>query len=153
MPKGDIITLPEQFVKSWGKEFKGGARSIVVKTTLDGEEVFTRARITVDLRSGKPVLMVADRANKRIQNFTMDGKHIGFVERVSLPCHFSELNGVVVVPELDARVSLLDRKEPRDRFTPGKFVCPHGACFDHNGNILVVEWVEVGRVTKLRHIT
>ena len=34
-------------------------------------------------------------------------------------------------------------------FLPGQFVCPHGACFDAEGNIYVVEWVEVGRVTKL----
>ena len=40
----------------------------------------------------------------------------------------------------------------RDHFTPGKFVAPHGACFDHAGNIFVVEWVEVGRVTKLRKV-
>jgi hypothetical protein len=38
-------------------------------------------------------------------------------------------------------------------FAPGRFVCPHGACFDHEGNIFVVEWVESGRVTKLRKIT
>ena len=44
------------------------------------------------------------------------------------------------------------RKLPRDRFTSGKFVCPHGACFDHNGNIFVVEWVEVGRVSNLRKV-
>ena len=35
----------------------------------------------------------------------------------------------------------------------GKFVAPHGACFDHSGNIFVVEWVEVGRVSKLRHVS
>ena len=78
----------------------------------------------------------------------------------------------MVVPDLGARVTLLDssnkviehlgddsssnwgelRKQPRDKFMPGKFVCPHGACFDHEGNIFVVEWVEVGRVTKLRHV-
>ena len=40
----------------------------------------------------------------------------------------------------------------REAFTPGKFVAPHGACFDHAGNIFVVEWVEVGRVTKLRKV-
>ena len=28
----------------------------------------------------------------------------------------------------------------------------HGACFDRTGNIFVVEWVEVGRVTKLRKV-
>ena len=44
------------------------------------------------------------------------------------------------------------RKLSRDHFTPGRFVCPHGACFDHAGNIFVVEWVEVGRVSKLRRV-
>ena len=44
------------------------------------------------------------------------------------------------------------RKMPRDHFIPGKFVCPHGACFDHAGHIFVVERVEIGRVTKLRHV-
>jgi hypothetical protein len=34
----------------------------------------------------------------------------------------------------------------------GKFVAPHGACFDHMRNLFVVEWVEVGRVTKLRRL-
>jgi hypothetical protein len=37
-------------------------------------------------------------------------------------------------------------------FVSGRFVCPHGACFDHEGNIFVVEWVEAGRVTKLRRL-
>ena len=44
------------------------------------------------------------------------------------------------------------RQQARDAFIPGRFLCPHGACFDHRGNIFVVEWVEVGRVTKLRKI-
>jgi len=35
---------------------------------------------------------------------------------------------------------------------PGQFVNPHGACFDHAGNIFVAEWVEIGRVTKLRKL-
>ena len=44
------------------------------------------------------------------------------------------------------------RKQPREKFPAGKFVAPHGACFDHQGNIFIVEWVEVGRVTKLRRL-
>jgi hypothetical protein len=78
----------------------------------------------------------------------------------------------MVIPDLNARVTLLDKNNrvlvqlgddstsdyrktrtmSRDAFTAGKFVCPHGACFDHLGNIFVVEWVEVGRVTKLRKV-
>ena len=44
------------------------------------------------------------------------------------------------------------REQSRDTFIPGRFLGPHGACFDHEGNIFVVEWVEVGRVTKLRKV-
>jgi len=128
--------------------------------------------ITMDLRGPQPVVMVADRTNHRIQNFTLEGKHINFVEGVLSPCHFGERKGVMVVPDLDARVTLIGRDnkviehlgeddpktarprrtKARDAFLPGKFVCPHGACFDHKGNIFVVEWVEVGRVTKLRKV-
>ena len=133
--------------------------------------------IMVDTRGGtsSPVLVVADRGNHRLQRFTLDGKHIDFVDGTTLPCHFSVFkNGDVVIPDLGAKVTLLDRrnkviaqlgddsaantwgelrKQPREKFLPGKFVCPHGACFDHAGNIFVVEWVEVGRVTKLRKVS
>ncbi len=130
--------------------------------------------IVVDLREKTPVLLVADRGNARIQRFTLEGKHIDFVAGTKLPCHFHVFkNGDVVVPDLGARVTLYDKKNQvvghlgddseskwrdtrklaREAFTPGKFVAPHGACFDHAGNIFVVEWVEVGRVTKLRHVS
>jgi hypothetical protein len=129
--------------------------------------------LIVDTRSGTPVLVVADRGNHRIQRFQLDGTPIDTIAGTNLPCHFNVFrNGDVVVPDLGARVTLLDRnnqviehlgddsqskwsdtrKLSRDHFTPGKFVCPHSACFDHAGNIFVVEWVEVGRVTKLRHV-
>jgi hypothetical protein len=129
--------------------------------------------IIVDRRGATPILTVADRGNARIQRFTLDGAHLDFVGGTNLPCHFNFFkNGDVVVPDLGARVTLLDqhnqvianlgddsaspwrdtRKLSRDHFTPGKFVAPHGACFDHKGNIFVVEWVEVGRVTKLRRV-
>jgi len=254
-----------KFVKSWGKDFRGGAhglhiakegkneylylcdtkRAIVVKTTLDGEEVFTigypdKAKeyepdadgkkkkysptnltlapngdiyvgdgygssyinqynskgeyirtfgglgsgegqlscphgIWMDTRVSQPVLTVADRTNKRLQTFTLDGKHIAFVksDQLTSPCHFNTRKGKVVIPDLDASVAILDEKnnvvttlgraedakaartlrtKERESFVPGKFICPHGACFDHKGNVYVVEWVEVGRVTKLQRV-
>jgi hypothetical protein len=130
--------------------------------------------IILDSRGSEPVLLVADRSNKRIQRFTLEGKHIDFIYGTNAPCHFNIYkNGDVVLPDLFARVTLMDkdnkiitqlgddseankymetRKLTRDHFTPGKFVCPHGACWDHKGNIYVVEWVEVGRVTKLTKV-
>jgi hypothetical protein len=130
--------------------------------------------IWVDTRGSHPLLVVADRRNNRLQRFTLDGAHVDFVTGFRLPCHFDERKGTVVVPDLHGRVTLMDadnriiehlgdsnapvwnnpmRNQSRDTFIPGQFICPHGACFDHEGNIFVVEWVEVGRVTKLRKVS
>ena len=128
--------------------------------------------IWMDTRGATPVLVVADRQNRRVQRFTPDGKHLDFVNGFRLPCHFHEHNGTVVVPDLQGRVTLIGRNnevithlgdagtgswdplrtQPREHFIPGQFICPHGAAFDRSGNIFVVEWVEVGRVTKLRKV-
>jgi hypothetical protein len=128
--------------------------------------------IWVDTRTSEPLLMVADRGNRRIQTFTLDGRHVGIIEGVKQPCHFHRHKDIVVVPDLAARVTLLDRNnrvilhlgdggdaarplrtKERNEFIPGQFICPHSACFDPDGNIFVVEYVEVGRVTKLRKVS
>jgi hypothetical protein len=127
--------------------------------------------ITIDTRGPEPVILIADRSNRRLQLFSLDGRHRGFVTReLRSPCHFDERNGLLLVPDLEARVTILNkdnelvvhlgdgenfklRDKPRDQFIAGKFIAPHSACFDKDGNIFVVEWVEVGRVTKLRRVS
>lgn len=125
----------------------------------------------VDLRDpGKPILLVADRGNNRIVRYTLDDKPIDIVEGTRLPCYFHERGDDVVVPDLSGPVFILDKNnkiavtmgqgpgnpprttEDRSKFIAGQFVAPHGATFDHNGNIFIVEWVEIGRVTKLRKV-
>jgi hypothetical protein len=81
----------------------------------------------------------------------------------------------MVVPDLQSRVTVYDQSNKvithlgdgayagrqnqlrvatdRSQFEPGKFITPHGAWFDHAGNIFVGEWVEIGRVTKLRKVS
>ena len=127
--------------------------------------------LMVDLRNENPVLVVADRANHRLQNFSLVGQSLGFVtDNVLEPCHFHTHGKLMVVPDLHSRVTLLDenfklvaqlgegpgyqglRTLSRDHFVPGQFVAPHSAYFDPDGNIFVVEWVECGRVTKLRKL-
>jgi DNA-binding beta-propeller fold protein YncE len=250
-----VFDADGKFVRSWGAEFKGGAhglhlhkegsedflyladqaRGIVVKTTLDGQDVWRRRcpddsglygtpaeyrptniavapngdiyvadgygkswihiytprgdyvrsfgglgkergqtncphGIMVDLRGYQPMLVVADRSNRRLQYFTLDGRHGWFVtDELRSPCHFHFRGEEMVVPDLEARVSIFDKKnklivhlgdgqnfalrdKPRDQFIPGKFIAPHSAIFDHKGNIFVVEWVEVGRVTRLERV-
>lgn len=134
----------------------------------------------VDARNKeKPVLVVCDRANARLQWFNLDGTVIDASkprELVLFPAHAKTRGDVLLVPDLHARVSLLDkankpivhlgddeewRKKVLDGFkirnqpkqwVAGKFVHPHDAAFDKDGNIFVVEWVATGRVTLLKKV-
>ena len=249
-----------KFIKSWGPEFQKGAhgcllrkegnteylylsdyeRHVVVKTTLDGETIWTlkwpqdsgvyekeeqfkptntvvapngdiyvadgyglsyihqynpkleRIRtwggkgteagkldcphgIWIDTRESEPSLLVTDRSNGRLQRFSMDGKHMGFLtDGMRRPCHFDQAkNGDLLIPDLWGVVTIYDRQNKavaelgdnqkvwekqgwpnlaRETWQPGKFISPHAACWDKHGDMYVVEWIEVGRVTKLRRV-
>jgi hypothetical protein len=129
----------------------------------------------VDTRGPEPVLVVADRGNRRLQVFTPDGTHLRTVKdesRLRMPCHFHVRGDLMVCPDLDSQVCLLDRDyrvvaqlgdgqaingkvgsrrvQSRGEFTPGKFITPHAAIFLANGDILVAEWLPIGRLTLLR---
>lgn len=132
--------------------------------------------IAFNFRSGTPELYVADRGNKRVQVFDDQGRYLRCVGAVTLhsPCMFSFLGDLCLVPELSARVDILDRDDhlvatlgdngfastqpgwPNhnvtghpERIAPGKFNSPHGATFAPSGDIYVVEWILGGRITKL----
>ncbi len=146
--------------------------------TEDGK-MRTPHGIWLDDRPGRDVeLVVADRANARLQYFALDGKFLRVVEGVSFPAHFDVRGDELLVPDLHARVTILDRdnkvithlgydqawtdrvlgggklslRGQPNQWESGRFVHPHDACYDSNGNIFVVEWVPTGRVTKLRHL-
>ena len=133
----------------------------------------------LDDRAGRePSLVVADRANARLQYFSLDGKHLGFVGEMSFPADIDIQGEILLVPDLHARITLLDkdnkvidhlgynaewtkkvtakgfpvRQDPK-LWEPGRFVHPHDACFDRDGNIFVAEWVPTGRVSKLRKVS
>ncbi|MCL4691490.1 MAG: hypothetical protein KJ060_03155 [Candidatus Hydrogenedentes bacterium] len=130
--------------------------------------------ILVDTRGDTPVLVVADRANVRLQYFDLDGNHLGFVtEELRFPCHFDQRGDDLLIPDLYGRVTIFDKDNklithlgdnpgvekaegypnlPHNQRIPGKFISPHGAIWDRTGNIYVVEWVNDGRVTKLRRV-
>jgi hypothetical protein len=124
----------------------------------------------LDDRSGDPLLAVADRGNRRIQYFDLEGKHVKFVtEGVRMPCHFSTKENEMLFPDLESVVTILDednkviihlgdghpsnlRDHSRKDFVPGKFIHPHDAMFLANGDILVAEWVPIGRITLLKKL-
>ncbi|NHN35211.1 hypothetical protein [Paenibacillus agricola] len=127
--------------------------------------------ISVNLRGHEPELYVADRRNHRIQVFTMNGQHKRFMEHnLDLPCSFYFFGDEVYIPDLDSRVTILDKDDrlithlgedqqaykqkgwpnlPKAYFRPDKFSSPHGVCVDSRGDMYVVEWISEGRLTKL----
>lgn len=133
----------------------------------------------LDARGDKPAIVVCDRANGRLQWFSLAGEVLEATEggkTVLFPAHAKTRGDVLLVPDLHARVSLFGkdnkpivhlgddaewRKKVLDGFKvrtqpkewlPGKFVHPHDAAFDKDGNIFVVEWVATGRVTLLKNV-
>ncbi len=171
-PNGDFY-VADGYGKSWIHQYSASAkyiRSFGGPGKERGQTLCSHG-LMVDTRGPEPLLVVADRSNHRLQYFTFEGRPICFVtEGMRLPCHFHQHQGDLVVPDLMAEVTILDRTNkvivhlgdggtykglrdrPRTSFIPGKFIAPHSAYYDAEGNIFVVEWVEVGRVTKLRKI-
>lgn len=135
----------------------------------------------IDNRPGREIsVVVADRANKRLQWFTLGGKHLKTLDGFILPANLDTRGDVLLVPDLSARITLLGKddqvivhlgEDPAwreqvlkdnmklrsddkgDGWVSGKFLHPHDACFDPAGNIYVAEWVNTGRITKLRKVS
>ncbi len=177
-PRAGHVYIADGYGKSWIHEYtpKGQyVRSFAGPGKERGQTACPHG-IAIDPRQSAaggatgPRLVVADRSNRRLQYFTLDGRHDGFVtDEMRSPCHFDVRGDMLLVPDLEARVTLLDasnklithlgdgenfalRDKPREQFIAGKLIAPHSACFDLDGNILVVEWVEVGRVTRLKKL-
>jgi len=129
--------------------------------------------IWVDTRGETPRLLVADRENRRLQAFGLDGTAQGVVaEGLNRPCHVHQLGRDLVIAELEGRVTILDGEDqvvchlgtqpkpelraqngvPPELWKDGEFVSPHSACWDADGNLYVMDWVATGRVTKLARV-
>ena len=153
---------------NWVSKFGGPGKSEGKFNTPHG--------IWIDRRPGrKPQIVVCDRAHHSLQYFTMDGKYIETLKGYGLPANIDSWKDLLLVPELHARVTLLNDKNEvvarlgddvervtkkvkgvrndSKKWLPGKFVHPHDACFDKEGNIFVAEWVSTGRVTRLRRLS
>ena len=127
----------------------------------------------------EPVVVVTDRAHNTLQVLGLDGTYKRTISDFGLPANIDTFGDLMVVPELVARVSILDRDyntlvtlgDDRERvladkkenngfvirtkesaWEQGKFVHPHDACFDNTGNLFVADWVSTGRITKLTRV-
>jgi DNA-binding beta-propeller fold protein YncE len=132
----------------------------------------------VDTRKpGEAVVVVSDRSNARLQTMSLEGEHKSVVSGFALPCSNDTFENLMVVADLRARVTLVNenneiithfgydedwskavtadknkmRSQP-ERFENGRFIHPHDAAFDKQGNIFVAEWIPTGRISKLRRV-
>jgi hypothetical protein len=141
----------------------------------DGQGTFdTPHGIWIDRRPGREQqVVVCDRAHHTLQTFTMDGEYLETLTGYGLPANIDTWEDLLLVPELHARITLLDEKNnvvarlgedvervttqegirnDKSRWIDGKFVHPHDACFGPTGDIYVAEWVHTGRVSKLKRV-
>ena len=64
--------------------------------------MFRKHGVGVDLRGEKPLLLVCDRANRRLQHFDLDGKFVANVAKgLNLPCAVSFDGKMVAIAELE----------------------------------------------------
>lgn len=145
-------------------------RTIGSKGPGDGQFA-TCHGLTLDTRSGRPLLLVCDRQNRRLVHLDLEGNFVRTLTTgLRLPCSVSIMGDYAAVAELEGRVIITDKegkivatlgdnpdkeqwakyKLAPELWREGIFVAPHGVAFDGAGNLFVQDWNYIGRLTKLR---
>jgi peptidylamidoglycolate lyase len=131
--------------------------------------------VWVNTLKKEPELYIADRHNDRIEVFSLDLAYKRTVGGVRNPCCFYQHAGHLYIPDLAARLTVLDendkvvthlgdglevRKTEKDAGKmssvlapahPELFFTPHALTLDSKGDLYVVEWLANGRARKLKH--
>jgi len=130
--------------------------------------------IWIGERQGILSLHIADRGNKRMQVYDLDGNFIRTYGEnyLNSPDGCIAWGKYLIVPELTSRITLIDQDDAlichlgendsvagnegwpnnREWVETEKFNSPHGAAVDADGNIYIAEWIIGGRITKLEKI-
>ncbi|MEH6592809.1 MAG: hypothetical protein V7746_21255 [Halioglobus sp.] len=126
----------------------------------------TAHKVIVDRRFSPERLLVTDRENNRLVWLDFEGNLLTEHGGLRLPSALAIQGDLLAVAELDGRITVLDKtgtvvatlgtnNNPDQISTPkvkpgdwraGTVTSPHGVTFDLEGNILVTEWNEWGRV-------
>lgn len=166
-----------EYISSWGgkstKQKKDDGSTVDL---MEDGKFNTPHAIIVDSRGKTPTVLVTDRANHRLQWFSLEGKHLktlsGDGDLLRLPATLHIRGTDLAVGDLSGRVSIFDKdnklvthlgdnmdpkkratnKIPRDGWMDGQFIAPHGICWDKQGNLYVEEWMAIGRIVKLKRL-
>ena len=129
--------------------------------------------VALDTRFDEPRLLFADRENRRLKHYDLEGNFLGvFTTNLRRPCAMSFFGEYVAVAELEARVTIIDKngapvaflgdnpdkdewanfKVALEDVPAGIFSAPHGLSYDPAGDLYIQDWNSSGRVTKLRRV-
>jgi NHL repeat len=163
-PNGDIYIVDgygSQKVHRFDKNFK------LVKTIGGPGKEHGKFNVChgvwVSTLGKEPEVYIADRVNNRLEVYSPELEYKRTVLDVRLPCCLYQHEGMLYIPELGARVTILDERDKivarmgdgaavpaKDdiRKHPDKFRTPHALTVDSKGNLYVIEWVDFGRPRK-----
>jgi DNA-binding beta-propeller fold protein YncE len=125
--------------------------------------------IALDTRQDKPLLLVCNRNNNRVEYWDLDGNFVRVIQKdLRMPAAVHIVGDYAVFPELQGRVTVLDKAGgivarvgdnpnekqranyglAQDQWKEGICNSPHGASIDKDGNLLVAEWSQFGHLHK-----
>jgi DNA-binding beta-propeller fold protein YncE len=125
--------------------------------------------IALDTRGPKPLLLICNRNNNRVEYWDLDGNFVKVIQKdLRMPAAVYIRGDYAVFPELQGRVTVLDKEGnivaqvgdnpnpkqraaydlPQDQWTVGICNSPHGAAIDKDGNLIVTEWSKFGHLHK-----
>ncbi len=163
-PNGDIYVVDgygSQLLNRFDKNFKH-IKTIGGKGTDHGKFNVCHG-IWISTLRNEPEVYVADRVNDRAEVYSLDLQYKRTIPGLRKPCCFYQHAGLMYVPELDKRVTILD---PDDKVVAhlgdgagvkdpskeaDKFATPHALTLTSNGDLYVIEWLPFGRPRKFKH--
>lgn len=173
-PNGDVF-VSDGYGKSLIHQYSADRkyiRSFGGKGTEPGK-FQTSHGMALDTRGPKPLLLICDRENRRLQHFDLDGNFVAVTTTgLRRPCSISIRGDKVAVAELEGRVTILDKNNhpiaflgdnpvkaqwannpvPPTDWRDGIFTAPHGVCYDAAGNLYVMDWNKSGRISRLNRV-
>lgn len=125
--------------------------------------------IALDTRFEKPLLLVCNRNNNRVEHWDLDGNFVKVIQKgLRMPAAVHIRGEYAIFPELQGRTTVIDKSGaivaqvgdnpnekqranyglPPAEWKDGISNSPHGASMDKDGNLIVSEWSQFGHLHK-----